>query len=56
MGKKRGKENKGDFLKRINPPITLVPDKEYKWVTMKRNQKVFFAWLKKGTEIKVKYV
>jgi len=43
----------GDFLKRIKRPINLMPDKEYKLVTIKMNhQGVVLRGLKKGGEIK----
>jgi len=45
----------GDFLKRIKRPISLIPTKEYKLVTIKMNHKgVVLRGLKKGGEIKSK--
>lgn len=43
----------GDFLKRIKRPINLIPDKDYKLVTIKMKHKgVVLRGMKKGSDIK----
>lgn len=43
----------GDFLKRIKRPVSLIPNQEYKLVTIKMNHNgVVLRGLKKGSDIK----
>jgi len=51
----KNKQFIGDFLKRIKRPISLIPEKDYRLVTIKMNHNgVVLRGLKKGADIKSK--